>query len=237
VVLLSGSSNLKADELDDDPTLRTLRTIVLDPGHGGSNDGAFGVAGIFERFLTLETAFELRRELGRQLPDLNVILTREGDFDIGLSERTHVANLHDADLFISIHYNAAENLHAQGIEVFFLSTDRAADLETPGLAVAGPSGAVVASILRDLGESRDHRLSADLARDLLNGLIETSGAVNRGVRQASFRVLRGAHMPAVVVELGFLTNDDEGIRALDPEYRHLLVQGLVDGIREYAARP
>lgn len=223
------TTSARADELF------RVRTIVLDPGHGGSNEGAVGVAGIFERFLTLQTAFALRRALLERYDDVTVLLTRERDEDLGLSERAHYANLFEADLFISLHFNAAVNADAVGIEVYFLASEEPTEPEPLDGPVAEPGGAVVASILGDLERTRLHAESATLAELVHAELIGASGAVDRGVRQAQFRVLRGAEMPAVVVELGFLTHPDEGVRLLDETYRDQLVEALVEGVGAFDA--
>jgi N-acetylmuramoyl-L-alanine amidase len=212
-----------------------VRTIVLDPGHGGSNEGAVGVAGIYERFLTLQTAFALRRALTERYDDVTVLLTRERDEDLGLSERAHYANLFEADVFISLHYNAAVNADAAGIEVYFLAAEEPTEPDPLEGPVAEPGGAIVASILGDLEQTRLHSESATLAELVHAELIGASGAADRGVRQAQFRVLRGAEMPAVVVELGFLTHPEEGVRLLDETYRDQLVEALVEGVAAFDA--
>lgn len=211
--------------------LQHLRTIVIDPGHGGSNEGAVGVAGIYERFLTMETAMLLRERLGERFPAVRVILTREEDIDVGLEERLHTANAAEADLFISLHYNAATNTAAHGLEVYYLSADEPQPAPWPENArLVAASGTVVESILLDLERTRLHGESARLAETLHAELIRGTGSADRGVRQAQFRVLRGAHMPAVVVELGFLTHAEEGLRLVEREYTEAVVEALIAGV-------
>lgn len=218
-------------------TLDHVHTVVLDPGHGGSNEGAVGVASVYERFITMHTAFVLQNQLQERFPDLEVVLTRRSDVDLGLSERTHLANLRDGDVLISLHYNAAVNPEAQGVEVFYLASE---EPQPPpigaGSQVQEAAGATTASILADMEQSRLHQLSGELAVDLHRHLIRGTGAIDRGVRQAQFRVLRGALMPAVVVELGFLTNPEEGMRVLEPEYTDRLVGALMDGLVDFDRR-
>ena len=215
--------------------LATIRTVVLDPGHGGSNEGAVGVAGIYERFITLDTAQALQERLTTQFPDLRVILTRTEDVDVGLSERTHLANVRDADVFISIHYNSTVNPEAHGLEVFYLASEEPyppvplADEDT----VEGPATGTVESILLDLERDRLHQQSAALAAALHQPLVEHTGAFDRGVRQAQFRVLRGALMPAVVVEIGFLSHPEEGLRVLESSYTERIVDALIEGLVAY----
>jgi len=109
--------------------LRKIKTIVLDPGHGGENQGAFGVAEIHEKYLTLELAYALRDRLQRELPGVRIVMTRYWDQGISLSDRITYANLIGADVFLSLHYNAATHERAVGFETYYLSTEEA----TPGL--------------------------------------------------------------------------------------------------------
>jgi N-acetylmuramoyl-L-alanine amidase len=222
----------------DGSDLSQVARVVIDPGHGGCNEGAVGVEGIYERFLTLAMAKLIRSELEARHPTLEVLQTRDGDVDVGLGERTHFANRVEADLFISLHFNAAANPRANGIEVYYLSAEDSAPPADPAAAEAplqGPSGAVVASILRDLEASAVNRRSARLAELVQERLVRRSGATDRGVRQARYRVLRGAQMPAIVVELGFLTHEREGRRVFEPDYARRLITGLVEGIEAYDA--
>jgi len=228
---------LSAPALSAADTLDHVHTVVLDPGHGGSNEGAVGVAAVYERFITLHTAFVLQNQLQDRFPDLEVVLTRRRDVDMGLSERTHLANVRGGDVLISLHYNAAVNPEAQGLEVFYLASEepQPAPIEL-GSQLQEASGGTTASILADMEQSRLHRRSGELAVDLHRHLIRGTGAVDRGVRQAQFRVLRGAMMPAVVVELGFLTNPEEGMRVLEPEYTDRVVEALMDGLVDFDRR-
>ncbi|MBN1947383.1 MAG: N-acetylmuramoyl-L-alanine amidase [Bradymonadales bacterium] len=215
-------------------SLSSLTTIVLDPGHGGSNDGAIGVARVYERYLTLALAKRLQARLRDRFPGLQILLTRHLDTDLALGDRTHFANESRADLFISLHFNAATNIEANGIEVFYLSPDDpTAEPISPEPPEAGPTGHEVASILVDLQRTYNHGLCATLAEILQASLIAHTGATDRGVRQARYRVLRGALMPAVVAELGFLTHPEEGFRVLDPDYSDRLVDGLVEAVERY----
>lgn len=209
--------------------LRQLRTVVLDPGHGGGNEGALGPGGHQEKDEALRMAVAIRDRLERDYPGLQVVLTRTLDVDLPLSERIHAANALGADLFFSLHLNSSPNPQAAGIEVYFLAADRAMPQVTGGAegwgqdwgyvpgcleAEPAPEGAVVgedlALILGDLEVGRAHRDSAEVAAITLDELLRASGGrTNRGVRQANFGVLRGAQIPAVVVELGFLSNAAE----------------------------
>lgn len=207
--------------------LSVIKRVVIDPGHGGSNEGALGSLGHLEKDETLRIAVAIRDRLRRDHPRLEVVLTRTLDVDVGLGERCHVANALDADLFISLHLNSAPNPAASGVEVFYLATDKSMPLVTEGEGSWGqhsgylpppPAGLTpndverapgeeLATILGDLEQGRAHRDGAEFAGLLLQELVRMNPRVpSRGVRQANFGVLRGARMPAVVVEFGFLSN-------------------------------
>lgn len=225
--------------------LSTLKRVVIDPGHGGANEGALGPLGHLEKDETLRVAYALRARLARDYPDLEVILTRTLDVDVGLVDRIHAANVLEADLFISLHLNSAPNPMARGVEVFYLAADKAMPLVTAGEGSWGQGssylpapqegggpvhrvpGEDLATLLADLGQARAHRDSADYAALLQQELVQASragGVPSRGVRQANFAVLRGARMPAVVVEFGFLSNTMEE-RWLTSERMRLAVAG------------
>lgn len=214
-----------------------LHTIVIDPGHGGVETGAISQGGLVEKDLTLWFAGALARQLERRLP-VRVLLTRDRDVDIPLDSRTAFANQQKADLFISLHLNSWFGRGARGAESYFLS--RSATDERAAESAARENQAVAASagdpelglelILWDLAQS--HHLAesqrfANLVQEELNASL---GLENRGVKQAPFRVLVGAAMPAVVVELGFLSNPEEAAKLQDPAHRGELVEALVRAV-------
>lgn len=224
-----------------------LRTIVLDPGHGGDETGAIGPSGVAEKDLTLLLARTLRSRLRSRLP-VRVVLTRNEDVDLPLASRTAIANQNKADLFLSIHLNSAAGVHAQagGAETYFLSLqasdERAAQSARTENRVADPEAAPddaddllydLQLILWDLAQSHYLSESQRLARLIQEELNNTLGLRDRGVKQAPFRVLMGAAMPAVLVELGFLSNPREERRLQDPAYRAQLVDALVRAISRY----
>lgn len=232
--------------------LKKVRTIVLDPGHGGENEGAIGVASIHEKYLTVELALELRNELQRRYPNTRIILTRYWDRELSLQERVHFANKVGADLFLSLHYNAAVHDRAVGFETFYLLADEA----TPGMAqksgepvatVGGAGGMEetdhghrhgtyndsVVRIQRDLQRQRQHEESALLAQTVVERFKRRLDSVNRGVKQANFGVLRGALMPAIVVEGGFLTHPSEGKRVIGEKHRTELIASLTEAIEAF----
>ncbi|MEM9290744.1 MAG: N-acetylmuramoyl-L-alanine amidase [Acidobacteriota bacterium] len=221
-----------------------VHTIVIDPGHGGTETGAIGPSGVEEKDLTLVLAQALKRRLESRLP-VKVVLTRSDDSNLPLEARTSIANQNKADLFISLHLNSAYGASAHGAETYILSstaTDaRAADFaevenRSAGEAVVSDSGDPLYDlqlILWDLSQS--HHLSeslsfASLVQEELNGAL---GLRDRGVKQAPFRVLMGASMPSVLVELGFLSNPKEESMLQDPAYRAQLVGALVRAVIRY----
>jgi N-acetylmuramoyl-L-alanine amidase len=223
----------------------STRTIVIDPGHGGSETGAIGPGGVAEKELTLVLARDLEARLSQRLP-VHVVLTRTEDAKLPLDSRTAVANQNKADLFISLHLNSSLGAGAHGAETYFLSSqasdtraESAAATEnvggTPagGAGVAGQESQDLQMILWDLAQS--HHLAesqrfAGLVQAELNQALELK---DRGVKQAPFRVLMGAAMPAVLVELGFISNPEEEAKLQNPAYRANLVEALVRAVGRY----
>ena len=200
-------------------------TVVLDPGHGGTNLGAFGpTIQIHEKRLTLHLASRASSYLSQWVPGIKVILTRDRDEYVTLNERVKRANSAHGELFISIHFNAAEDHTQQGFELFLLNRE-ASDQESARLAfkenrnfadpqelqnVQHGKKEIVQAILSDLRQTAFHAESADLARILQRTLSHARGATRgRGIRQAPFDVLMGLRMPAVLVEVGFIDHPEE----------------------------
>lgn len=236
--------------------LDTIETIVIDPGHGAGNSGAIGITGVAEKYLTLELAYMLRKQIQDRHPDVRVVLTRYWDKGLDLEERTHLANRIDADLFLSLHYNAAVHQRAVGYETYFLVTREAIpgrqQVKGEPIATTSPRvtgireeddeneygiiGEDLAVIQRDLVRARQHKFSGMLAETVQAKLNSNVNSVDRGVKQANFGVLRGALMPAVVVEAGFMTHPDEGRRILTRKHKNKVVDGLVAAIRAFDAK-
>lgn len=226
-----------------------IRTIVLDPGHGGEETGAIGKNGTMEKDLNLVIARALRQALERRLP-VDVILTRDGDYDIPHDTRTAIANQNKADLFISLHFNSYFGRSAQGAETFFLSREasdqqaaEAAAFENRSSETDTPEGGGpldeeldLEMILWDLAQSYHLAGSQRFANLVQEELNDALGLRNRGVKQAPFRVLIGADMPAVLVELGFLSNPKEEEKLQSPLYRSQLVDALVRATSRFKAQ-
>ncbi len=223
-----------------------LQTIVVDPGHGGQDPGAIGPGGLREKELTLDVARRLATLLQEEL-GVRVVLTRSRDQFVPLQERTALANREKADLFVSIHVNAAAGAAATGSETYFLSSEAtdnaaraAAAFENKVIALEpGPrtgSRDLLRSILWDLAQSEFQQESSRLAEALQDTLERALRLPSRGVKQAPFYVLGGAAMPAVLVEIGFISNPHEEQRLQDDGYRDRIARALTAGLAGYKRR-
>jgi N-acetylmuramoyl-L-alanine amidase len=229
--------------------------VVIDPGHGGTESGAVGPAGTLEKDLTLAIARLLRSRLEARLP-ARIVLTRDDDSNLDLVSRTAIANQNQADLFLSIHLNSATAGGARGAETYILDAaasdaraeaaaafENSAHESASAAAVpaatedpaAGGSELDLQLILWDLAQTRHLSESLRLASFVQQELNHALELRDRGVKQAPFKVLTGAHMPAALVELGFLSHPDEEARLRDPAYRGRLVDAVVDAIVRYWA--
>lgn len=230
---------------------RPLPVIVLDPGHGGVEAGAIGPSGLKEKDLTLDLARRLKSLLERQ--GVTVVLTRDDDRVLPLDDRTAIANHNRAMLFISIHLNASKSKTAVGAETYFLSIT-ATDAEARTLAglenkaYEAPEAAVPASpgsppgrdlelILWDLAQNSFLAESSRLAEAIQTQLNAATGVRDRGVRQAPFRVLMGATMPAILIEAGFISNPDEEARFKDDAYKDKVADAIARAVAPITARP
>jgi N-acetylmuramoyl-L-alanine amidase len=216
-----------------------IRTVVIDPGHGGGEVGAMGPGGTLEKDVTLAIARKLRSGLVNNL-GLQAFLTRDRDQDLPLDERAAYANNYKADLFISIHANASRASGAHGSEVYFLSyqaTDdesrRVAAIEGEAVAGRGPGTGELALILWDMAQAEHLEESSALASRLQEELAEVTGSQGRGVKQAPFRVLVGAAMPAVLVEVAFISNSEEEKLLVSEAYQAKIASALARGIGRY----
>ena len=188
---------------------------MVDAGHGGTEDGAHGPGGTLEKHVTLSVARRLKSALEARL-GVRVILTRDADATVDLDERAAVANNNKADLFVSLHANASVRASATGAEVFYLSLEeygdqaqRVAKGETEALPVFGGGTRDIEVILWEMAQARYIEASAALAKEVESALRERVPMSPRAIQQAPFRVLVGANMPAVLVEMGFITNADQ----------------------------
>jgi N-acetylmuramoyl-L-alanine amidase len=216
-----------------------LRTVVIDAGHGGEEEGARGPNGTLEKNVTLTVARRLKAALEARL-GVRVVLTRDGDQTVGLDERAAVANNNKADIFISLHANASVRSSASGAEVFYLSLAeygdealRVARGESEALPVFGGGTRDIEVILWEMAQARYIEQSALLAQMIESSLRERVMMSPRAIQQAPFRVLVGANMPAVLIELGFITNPEQERLLTSDGFQSSLVQAVVDSLIRY----
>jgi N-acetylmuramoyl-L-alanine amidase len=217
-----------------------VRTIVLDPGHGGSDPGCIGKSGLQEKVITLDVSLALKKMLVERA-GLNVILARESDIMVPLESRTVIANQKRADLFVSIHVNAHRDRKREGVETFFLnfSPDPAVvELAAQENATSTKNIGQMKEIIQKIAKNSKVDESRDLAERIQKNLLQALSAANPkikdlGVRGAPFWVLIGSEMPSVLVEISHLSNTGEEARLKTARYRELAVLGIYNGIMEY----
>jgi N-acetylmuramoyl-L-alanine amidase len=221
-------------------TARPL-VVVIDPGHGGEEVGAKGPKGSLEKDVTLSIARKLKAALTNSLGH-QVFLTRDKDEDVGLDQRAAIANNFKADLFVSIHANASRARGASGSEVYFLAYQASdddsrrvaqAEGEIATTTASAGGGGDLALILWDMAQAEHLEESSSLASRIQEELADVTGSEGRGVKQAPFRVLVGAAMPAVLVEVAFISHPDEEKLLTSDTYQAKLAAGLMRGIRRY----
>ncbi len=236
-----------ADPVQPDEPFLQLNRIVIDAGHGGRDPGAVGYHGTKEKDVTLAVALKIGEYIERYLPEIEVIYTRKDDTFIPLQERGQIANQAEADLFVSIHANANRNRHAHGTEIYFLGMhrsreafevmkrensairfeeeeERSEELTPEQLAVYELSNIGFMASSEMLATKMDYQLSERAMRR------------SRGVKQAGFIVLYHASMPALLVELGYISNPQEE-QFLRSEYgQSIMASAVFRSIRDYKER-
>jgi len=217
-----------------------VNRIVIDPGHGGKDPGSEIHEAYKEKNITLEIAKRLARRLRKEI-GCEVFLTRNRDTFLSLEQRTAIANMKKADLFVSLHVNAHTDSRINGLETYFLNmaTDQQAVMVAAREnATSEKSISDLQTILNDLMMNTKIRESSRLAYQVQKGMLESAGRRFRGIRslgvkQAPFYVLIGAQMPAILVEVGFLSNRTERKRLMSKTYQDRLAAGICDGIKCY----
>lgn len=221
--------------------------IVIDPGHGGSQEGALGPGGLLEKHLALTIAKKLKAQLEKEA-GAKVVLTRDRDALVHLSERVTLANSKRPELFVSIHANSMPTAKQRrlnaGIETYFLSASASGE-EAKKVAARenaevggqpkGQAGDTLSFILADLQRTETHVDSSRLAYAVHERLIAETGAVDRGVQQAPFYVLMGLEAPAVLVEVGFVSHPEEGKQLADAGYQDKLAAAISAGVQKFLA--
>lgn len=213
--------------------------VVIDPGHGGKDPGAIGVGGIQEKAIVLRTSTRVAERLRAR--NYRVVMTRSDDRFLSLEERTIVANRENADLFVSIHANAAANPQAHGVETYHLAraTDRrSAEVAARENATTQSDVDALEELLSALRFTSKQNVSSVLAKFVQDSIVGRLAPRYKpfraiGVKGAPFYVLIGTDMAAVLVEIGFVTNPMESKRLQDSKYLDDLAAGIVEGIEEY----
>ena len=223
-------------------------TVVIDAGHGGHDAGAIGlVKGVKEKDLNLTVAKRLATKIQQNHPDVKVVLTRETDVFLPLQQRADIVNKNHADLFISIHTNAAENRKAQGAETFILGTDRMEDnldvamrenavmkLEDDQTVYQGfDPNSIESYIIFELMQNQYMDNSLVFAELVQNQFVGTLHRANRGVRQAAFWVLLQSACPSVLVEMGFVSNAEEEKWLASEDGKNSIANGIYTAFQQY----
>lgn len=213
--------------------------IFIDAGHGGNDLGAPGLYGLLEKRLVLRIVHLVKQELtsfsrASEFPVV-IKMSRDGDYFVPLEERVRLANEWGADVFLSIHGNSSPVGRVQGFEVYFLNP-RATDVEAANLARIenegenGPVKTEVQTILSDLKLNLHVKQSCDFAEKVYDEMSSRLRPSKRGVRQAPFRVLVGTAMPAVLIEVGYLTNEAEGKKLKNGLYLKRMANAISSGV-------
>jgi N-acetylmuramoyl-L-alanine amidase len=218
---------------------RTVTRVVIDPGHGGKDNGAVGPSGIKEKDVTLDVAHRVAPVLAAQ--GIQVVLTRDDDRFVALEERTARANAFGADLFVSIHCNASESHGRRGVETYVLDTTRdeiAARVAARENATTQAASAELASILGGMRMADEAQRSTRLATLLQRAATATlqtkyGDVVDGGVHTAGFYVLVGARMPSVLFEVAYISNATDEQRLGSDEYRQLVADSIANGVKAY----
>jgi N-acetylmuramoyl-L-alanine amidase len=218
-----------------------VKTIVIDPGHGGMDRGAPGYKkGVYEKDIVLAIGKQLAEKIKTEIK-CNVVLTRSTDKFLTLEERTNIANKNRADLFISIHTNASRSHKAYGIETYFLNLAKDRD----AVSVAARENAtseknisdlqtILDSLMRNTKINESSKLAKYVQGSIYSELRKKYSLIkNKGVKQAPFYVLIGARMPSILVETSFISNKRECSRLLKSDYQDKICDSIVSGIKDY----
>lgn len=230
------------------PPIKKHRDVIIaiDPGHGGKDPGARGPGGAREKDVVLKIALKLQRLINKQ-PGMKAVMTRSGDYYIGLRERLRLARKHDADIFVSIHADAFKNKDSKGASVFALSprgaTSEAArwlaekenhsELGGVDLSDLDDDNGVVRSVLIDLSQTATIGASLTMGQEVLKNLDRLTTLHNDQVEQARFVVLKSPDIPSILVETGFISNPREEKNLRSSWYQKRLSDAVFQGIKAY----
>jgi N-acetylmuramoyl-L-alanine amidase len=223
------------------PRAQLAPLICIDPGHGGHDPGALGPTGLEEKTVVLQVARELRQLIRQEIPQYRVVLTRDQDVFIPLTERARMANEQRAHVFISIHANSSPHREASGIETWYLSfaaSARAKKIAARENMMSETQLSILELILRDMHETDRINQSAVLAQSVQSALSEHmaahySGVIPRGVEGAPFAVLHRTTMPSVLVETAFISNPQAEAHLRTSQYQRALARGILRGLRQF----
>lgn len=220
--------------------------VVLDPGHGGKDPGALGARKTQEKQIVLAIAKKLKRLIDQQ-PGMRAVLTRDGDYYVGLRERLNIARKHEGDVFISIHADAFISPKSKGVSVFALSqrgaTSEAAQWlaekenhsELGGVDLSGlnDENDLIRTVLIDLSQTATTTASVQMGSQVLTRLDNVASLHSKKVEQARFVVLKSPDIPSILVETGFISNAKEEKNLNDPRYQARITQAIFDGLKKY----
>ncbi len=227
------------------PKAHGVRTIVIDPGHGGIDPGALGKSGTKEKEIVLAFAKELKGQLERG-NNYKVVLTRSSDTFVSLRDRVRIARENAADLFIVVHADAVRNKAVRGATVYTLS-EKASDAEAEELAhnenksdlIAGvdlgEESDEIAGILIDLAQREAKNHASFFARSVVTELKKATQFTGKPMRSAGFRVLRAPDVPSVLLELGYLSHNADESQLQSPPWRARIAAQMVGAIEKYFA--
>jgi N-acetylmuramoyl-L-alanine amidase len=228
------------------------KVVVIDAGHGGPDRGMIGPIGTSPWFTEKDVTLSVAKKLATVLHarGFDVLMTRTTDTLIALSDRGRIANSNHGDVFISIHCNApgsntAAGAREHGFETYFLAEAktederRVQDMENESVkfetGANAPKGDPLNFIITDMAQNEHLRESSDLAQTIQQGLIDVHPGPNRGVQQANFAVLRGSYMPAVLIEIGFGSNQSEATYLSDQANQRALARNIAESVIAYLA--
>jgi N-acetylmuramoyl-L-alanine amidase len=220
------------------PAAPALRTVVLDPGHGGEDAGARGANGVNEKDLTLAVARRLKATIEGRL-GIRVLLTRDDDRNVPIDERTAIANNNKADLFISLHANVSLKKTVAGATIYVASFDRQTERAVQAsqgidrLPAFGGGSREVELLMWDLAQIRHIDQSAALAEILAQQFQGRVPLAGRPIDRAPLRVLESANMPAVLVEMGYLSNADQEKLLAGNEFQSAFAQAAFDALVKF----
>jgi N-acetylmuramoyl-L-alanine amidase len=236
--------------IERNPKTTERKLVVIDAGHGGPDNGMTGPIGSSPWFIEKDVTLSVAKKLASVMRarGYDVLMTRTTDTLIALYDRGKIANSNHGDVFISIHvnapgYNTAKAARERGFETYFLAEAktederRVQDMENESVkfetGANAAKGDPLSFIITDMAQNEHLRESSDLAQTIQNGLIEVHPGPNRGVQQANFAVLRGSYMPAVLIELGFGSNQSEATYLSDDANQRALARNIASSVIAY----